>query len=80
MKASLPSPHLTRLSSKGQFIIPKRLRHYIGLKYGDYVILDVRGGQLTIVKQRQGISEKTAGSLAGCLQQGTRGSRKKGRQ
>jgi len=63
MKATA-SPHIARLSAKGQFTIPKRLRDSIGVRPGERAALEMCRGHLTISALRPTITEQTAGSLA----------------
>ena len=40
---------LRKIGPKGQIVIPKIIREYLGVKPGDTVILEVREGELVIV-------------------------------
>jgi len=35
---------LRRIGPKGQIVIPKIMRDYLGIKPGDTVVMEVRGG------------------------------------
>jgi len=43
---------LRKIGPKGQIVIPKIIREYLGVKPGDTVILEVREGELVIVPGR----------------------------
>jgi len=36
---------LRRIGPKGQIVIPKIMRDYLGIKLGDTVVMEVRGGR-----------------------------------
>jgi len=38
-----------KIGSKGQIVIPKIIRDYLGVKPGDTVILEVREGEIVII-------------------------------
>ena len=45
---------LVRMSSKGQIVVPKRLREKMGLQEGDYIVIQERkDGSFTIRKQAE---------------------------
>jgi len=43
---------LRKIGPKGQIVIPKIIREYLGVKPGDTVILEVREGEIVIVPGR----------------------------
>jgi len=46
MPASVP--HVSRISSKGQITLPKRIREAIGVRPGEAVVYDVSDGVVTL--------------------------------
>lgn len=53
------------LSSKGQLVIPARLRQLLGLKPGDRLALNVEDGELRLTPQAAG-KEGSVQALIGC--------------
>ena len=48
----------TRLSSKGQVVLPKSVREALGLKAGDELLVRVEDGTLRLIpKKKQSLSE-----------------------
>ena len=48
----------TRLSSKGQVVLPKSVREALGLKAGDELLVQVEDGTLRLIpKRKQSLSE-----------------------
>ncbi len=48
----------TRLSSKGQVVLPKAVREALGLKAGDELLVRVEDGTLRLIpKRKQSLSE-----------------------
>lgn len=41
---------LTRMSSKGQVVIPKKIRARLGFEEGDRMTVEVRGGEIVLRK------------------------------
>ncbi|NPA41814.1 MAG: AbrB/MazE/SpoVT family DNA-binding domain-containing protein [Aquificae bacterium] len=41
---------ISRLSSKGQLVIPEKIRKMIGLKEGDFILIDVEEGKIILKK------------------------------
>ena len=43
---------LRRVGPKGQIVIPKIVRDYLGIKPGDTVVMEVREGEIAIIPGR----------------------------
>ena len=43
---------LRRIGPKGQIVIPKIMRDYLGIKLGDTVVMEVREGEIAIIPER----------------------------
>jgi len=41
---------IVKLSSKGQVVIPKELRNKLGLKAGDYLLIELEGSEVKLRK------------------------------
>lgn len=54
--------HVTRLTSKGQMVIPKRLRDLKGIRVGDSLTIESQGENVRVTR-RSGWAQATAGTL-----------------
>ena len=50
MIRAMPLLETTKLSSKGQVVIPKRLREKLGLEAGDHLVVTLEGDRLILRK------------------------------
>ena len=57
---------LLTLSSKGQLVIPARLRHLLGLQPGDRLALSLEAGGLRLVPEGREKSSSARGTGATC--------------
>ena len=64
----------TRLSTKGQLVVPKELRQQLGWKAGAELQLNHRNGQLVVSLVLDQFPETTVDDLVGCT--GYKGPRK----
>ena len=56
---------MARISKRGQFIIPKKLRDKLGWYPGDDVDFIVRDGEVYIIKRETGSATKQGGRYSG---------------
>ena len=42
---------LRKIGAKGQIVIPKNVRDYIGIRPGDTVVIEARGGKIVITPE-----------------------------
>lgn len=55
-------PQMTRLTSKGQMVVPKRLREVQGIRVGDSLTIESEGENVRVTR-RSGWARATAGTL-----------------
>jgi AbrB family looped-hinge helix DNA binding protein len=55
---------MATLTSKGQIVIPSRLRARFGMKKGTRVLIEERGDEMVLRPMTQGFIEKVAGILS----------------
>jgi len=53
----------SKIAGKGRLVIPKVLREKVGLKEGDYVQLELRDGEIVVVKEPSSAVEAMRGAL-----------------
>lgn len=46
----MKTERMVRVSSKGQIVLPKRLRDMLGIQEGDYLVVEVLDGALAVRK------------------------------
>ena len=61
---------MTRITSKGQVTIPKRLRDHLGLKPGSFVEFGLAGDGRVFLKTRQAAPESKFAHLRGSAKSG----------
>ena len=61
---------MTKMTTKGQVTIPKRLRDHLGLKPGSEVDFELTENGLVLLKARNGASESIFARLRGSAKQG----------
>ena len=52
-----------RIAKKGRVVIPKPLRDKAGLKEGDYVHLEIRDGEIAMIKEPSNAVDAMKGTL-----------------
>ena len=60
----------TRLTTKGQVVIPKTIRNSLGWKPGTALRVDVDGGAVTLRPVTRGTAQAWLEAVAGCVEQG----------
>ena len=56
---------VTRLSSKGQVVLPKAVREALGLKAGDELLVEVEGNAIRLVPRRKRSLSEALDTLPG---------------
>ncbi|MBI2184259.1 MAG: AbrB/MazE/SpoVT family DNA-binding domain-containing protein [Thaumarchaeota archaeon] len=58
------NPTRSKITQKGRVVIPKTIREKIGLKEGEYVRIELREGEIIVIKEPSSATDTMKGLLS----------------